>query len=500
MIVYLLVALFVIGFCLTIVYSFKKRLEAVRRTAAMVLFLGLVVVSGWLVSYANRLWVDALLFVNLYQLFNIYRLGFSRVRIDYLQNIGRKTAIRLIELQLLIVLAGSLLSESAYLYRIRWTVTAAVALAVSLILLMSTWRQTRTTKRIKQNTALLDSQAPTLSVAIPARNESDSLYNCLESLIACDYPKLEILVLDDNSSSRRVPEIVKSFAHNGVEFIAGQPIRSGWLAKNWAYEQLLNAANGELILFCGADTRFTPESLRFLVSALLSRKKTMISVLPKNYIASGILPPLVQPLRYMWEISLPRRAFKRPPVLSTCWLSSAAFLRQSGGFAAISNRVVCESYFARLAVKSDGYSFLLYDGVQSEKTYPDQIETAVRLRYPQLHRQPELVALLSIIELILLLGTLPMAVAGLLTHNLWLVVLAVAAFGVYGINFGLVSRITYRLYSPGSIISWPVAVGLDLYLMHLSMWRYEFGKVLWKGRSVAPPVMHQKDTKIDAPV
>ena len=44
------------------------------------------------------------------------------------------------------------------------------------------------------------SSLPLLSVLIPARNEEKRIGPCLESLLASDYPHLEILVLDDHSS------------------------------------------------------------------------------------------------------------------------------------------------------------------------------------------------------------------------------------------------------------------------------------------------------------
>ncbi|MBC7317136.1 MAG: glycosyltransferase, partial [Chloroflexi bacterium] len=46
----------------------------------------------------------------------------------------------------------------------------------------------------------LPADRPLVSVLIPARNEARNIGACLESLVAQDYPNLEILVLDDDSS------------------------------------------------------------------------------------------------------------------------------------------------------------------------------------------------------------------------------------------------------------------------------------------------------------
>src|SRR5581483_6031569 len=110
---------------------------------------------------------------------------------------------------------------------------------------------------------------------------------------------------------------------------------------------------------------------------------------------------LLQPMRYAWELALPRGMFRRPPVLSTCWIIRRDVLEMSGGFSAVSRSIVPESYFARMSAIHDGYSFMQSNegiGVTSTKLLHDQLQTVIRTRYPQVHRRPELVALLSLVE------------------------------------------------------------------------------------------------------
>ena len=51
--------------------------------------------------------------------------------------------------------------------------------------------------------------------------------------IASDYPKLEIIVLDDCSQDRTA-EIIRNFAHDGVRFIQSEDNKDNWLDKNKA--------------------------------------------------------------------------------------------------------------------------------------------------------------------------------------------------------------------------------------------------------------------------
>lgn len=467
-------------------WRFKKTLSLLA--VILVSLISLLVT----VDYASWLWAYLLVIISGYRLFVYYRMSYSHIESKYLQRISRLSVLRLWLLELLDLFIGIILVSRGAIYHDRLVIVSFLSFLMATILLVSTIRHIRVTARIKVNTKVVDKQAPTLTIAIPARNETDSLNECLISLLACDYPKLEILVLDDASTTKRTPEIIRSFAHDGVVFVAGQPAGGEWLAKNWAYQQLLNAANGDVILFCGADTRFSKESLRFLVSVLESRNKSVISILPKNERPKKLKQRVYQPLRYAWEICLPRRSFSRPPVLSTCWLAKRRYLNNLGGFSAVSHRVVCESYFAQRSAKEDQYSFFQYDGVISDKLTSDQFETALRLRYPQLHRQPEFVALISLLEAVFMLGSIPLFFYCILEGIYGLALLNALSFILFGLTYFLVEDTAYRFQANKSVIAWPYIILLDIWLMHLSMWRYEFGTVLWKGRSVAPPVIGVK--------
>ncbi len=342
---------------------------------------------------------------------------------------------------------------------------------------------------------LTDSQLPTLTVAIPARNETEDLQRLLESLVASTYPKLEILVLDDCSTQRRTPEIIKGFAQDGVRFVEGQPTKDGWLAKNQAYQQLLEEANGEYVLFCGADVRFEPQTLKNLVMLMTEKKKSMMSVMPRNILPRFLQldASLIQPMRYAWEIAPPRKLFKRPPVLSTCWIAKREFLLATGGLSAVSRSIVPETYFARQAARHDGYGFRYTNeaiGLTSHKAVTDQRDTATRTKYPQLHRRPELVLILTLGELFGLVMPFLFLITAIIYPELrMLLVLSGASCATLVAWYLTVCAMTYRKPDVRSLVSLPFAAVLDVALLNYSMLKYEFSVVLWKDRNVCIPVM-----------
>ncbi|MDB5166308.1 MAG: glycosyltransferase family 2 protein [Candidatus Saccharibacteria bacterium] len=432
--------------------------------------------------------VGAYLFalINCYRVFNYGRIIEGRLHEAYLLASVRRAALWL--------LAGGVLSFGLAAWNTAISIwIIGLQILAGAVVFMSTRRQTRTTT--PSATLLPNGQLPTVTVAIPARNETDDLAACLDSVLASDYQKLEILVLDDNSRAKAA-EVIRSLAHDGVRFIPGDKPRRNWLAKNQAYQRLAREANGELILFCGVDIRFEPHSIRQLVSELVTSDKQMVCVMPKNESRQG--DPrflLLQPMRYAWELAFPRRFFRRPPVLSSCWLIRRQALKNTGGFAAVTRMIVPEAFFAREMLSHDGYRFLHGNkllGITSRKSVVEQRATAIRTRYPQLHKRPELVCLTTIVALLAFVAPVPMLVNALLyswpsyaTAGLWVAVACQLAAYAKIVQVGFESHLNLNT------MLLPVAVLADIALLNYSMWKYEFSQVIWKGRQVTDTVMHR---------
>ncbi|HXR49615.1 MAG TPA: glycosyltransferase, partial [Verrucomicrobiae bacterium] len=253
---------------------------------ATLLIIALSLLSGTITGAHFSGWAIILLIFSMYRMINLLRLVEGRTQADYLFAVSKRSSLWLIGLQLMVLL----LARINHIYHIRsivWLYALGLfQLVAASTVLASTLRHLRTTKppAIKEHYA--DRDLPTLSVCIPARNETEDLEACLQSLIISNYPKLEILVLDDCSQNKRTPEIIRAFAQDGVRFVDGKVPPERWLAKNYAYKQLVDEASGELLLFCGADTRFQPESLRIMVETLLAKRKTMLSIIPRNKLPS----------------------------------------------------------------------------------------------------------------------------------------------------------------------------------------------------------------------
>jgi glycosyltransferase involved in cell wall biosynthesis len=336
---------------------------------------------------------------------------------------------------------------------------------------------------------------PTLSLLIPARNETDGLDECIEAALKIDYPKLEIIVYDDCSQDK-TPELIKSYAHDGVRFIQGTPPPDNWLPKNHAYDQLAQEATGKLLFFMGVDVRLAEDSISKVVDYVLANNLEMISLLPRRT-GQSLLGTIVQPMRYWLEIALPQFITNRPPVLSTAWLINKNTYKQLGGMKAVTRAIIPETFFARELAKQKKYRFVrASDGlnVLTKKSITEQIATAIRTRYPLVHRRPEYVLLLSLFEVFALLAPFALLIMAAArppfkTHHVVIISLGISAALLVAAHVIITLRTNPKSWWV-SLVSFPFVVLCELILLHISMVRYEFSSVSWKGRNVCLPVMH----------
>lgn len=369
-------------------------------------------------------------------------------------------------------------------------ILSALCLAVAVLLLVGGILSLRRYRLERVKPIGQISHLPTVTLAIPARNETHALDQTLSNAIKSSYPKLEILVLDDCSQDKTA-EIIKSYAQDGVRFVQGKVPADGWLGKNYACKTLAAEASGDIIIFAGVDTHFSENSIGLLISYMRKYSLEMLSTQPQRR-GLDVLPQLLAPLHIIWQALLPITK-RRLPVASTCWAITADSLRRLGGFDAVRNNVFPETFFARQLFAKNAYRYLLSDqtlGVTTRKKVQSQVETTTRTMYPFFQRRVPAVLLLTVLASLLLLFPYAVVVwqlgAGQWSATGWVCLTAIVLQLLA--HLLAVYFITPRLW-PIVTLALPLQIVWELLLINFSMLLFEFSEVNWKGRNVCYPVI-----------
>lgn len=122
---------------------------------------------------------------------------------------------------------------------------------------------------------------PLLSVVVPARDEEADIENCLRSILASDYPHLELIVVNDRSADGTGGIIDRVAAQDArVRPVHIQVLPEGWLGKNHALQTGADLARGEYLLFTDGDILFEPECLKRAVNFMRESKVDHLALIP----------------------------------------------------------------------------------------------------------------------------------------------------------------------------------------------------------------------------
>ena len=122
---------------------------------------------------------------------------------------------------------------------------------------------------------------PSITVIIPARNEAADIAATLHSLLAQDYPNLQIIAVDDRSTDQ-TGAIIDSIATQHPEKLRALHVTElpeGWLGKTHAMALAARQAVTDYLLFTDADVLFHPTAIRLaLANAVATSADHLITV------------------------------------------------------------------------------------------------------------------------------------------------------------------------------------------------------------------------------
>ncbi len=112
-------------------------------------------------------------------------------------------------------------------------------------------------------TPLKDEACPPVSILFAARDEAEKLPEALETMLSLDYPRYEVVAVDDRSKDA-TEQILGSAAARDPRLrrVRVDSLPDSWLGKPHALQQAYEHSTGEWLVFTDADVHFEPDALR----------------------------------------------------------------------------------------------------------------------------------------------------------------------------------------------------------------------------------------------
>jgi hypothetical protein len=155
---------------------------------------------------------------------------------------------------------------------------------------------------------------PLLSVVVPSKDEAANVERATRSLLGQDYPKLEVVAVDDRSRDETgviLDRLASADPRLTVVHVAELP--AGWLGKNHASHVGATRARGDWLLFTDGDVAFARDALRRAIAYAEAKRLGHLVASPR-LIAPGFLErafvatfTLFANMRFrIWDLRRPR--------------------------------------------------------------------------------------------------------------------------------------------------------------------------------------------------
>jgi len=351
---------------------------------------------------------------------------------------------------------------------------------------------------------LNNSGKPLISVLIPCRNEQDNIGNCLDSFLQQTYSNIEIIVLDDDSdddTGNILAQYMASFPN--ISVIQGKPLPEGWTGKNWACHQLYDASEGEVLLYCDADTTVDSTLTNDALGELIRCNLGFITILPQRDSTNLFDRCVWSFTRWVMASWVPLwLAYQTRVRIFAIGFGQFLMLRRTaydeiGGYESLRGNSLDDFEIAR-RIQSSGTPWRVYNGIgrlmtASYQSTKDAVEGYGKSIFPALGSNV-FVLLLSWLLLANLTWT-PVIVLVMESINVITLStdqLQLASFSVAAVLVSWASAAVKLKISTPLTVLYPIAITSVLYTSLASYIGIRYGTMMWKNR-----VIHKADEVLD---
>jgi chlorobactene glucosyltransferase len=351
------------------------------------------------------------------------------------------------------------------------------------------------------NLALQANNAPLVSVLVPARNEEHRvLADCIHSILAQDYGRLEIIAVNDRSTDA-TGAILESLARadGRMRLIEGAEPPPGWLGKAYAMHQAFSQARGQWILATDADMIFDNTVLRTAVATTLEREADAMTLIP-HFEAGSFWERVMIPtwawallmFTVLYRVNNPKS--KGAVGIGGFFLMRRRTLERAGGYEALKDEVLEDVRLAEMIKRSGGSLLAEYaPSLLSTRMYRSFGEmwecctknwfSGVKFSLPFAMWGVFSTYLIAVVPPLIALAS-AIGIATGASANLWRLFVPAALSWLMQI-FVLVTVSIRSEVHPAYALTAPLGLGVLYAMLFDSSMRITIGKgVRWKGRRV----------------
>jgi len=215
------------------------------------------------------------------------------------------------------------------------------------------------------------SNAPLISVCIPARDEERNIRACVEAVLNQTYPNFEVVAIDDRSTDSTL-EILHSIQNDKLKIVSGSDLPLGWAGKPHALYQAAKSARGDWLCFIDADTFLAPEALSSCYAKAVKTNADLFTMMTFQITVTfweRVVLPLVMTAL---SVGFSPRKVNDPTRKDAIANGQFIFIKRSvynaiGGHASVKDQIVEDKAISE-KVKWGGYRLIVADGMQVART------------------------------------------------------------------------------------------------------------------------------------
>ena len=220
-----------------------------------------------------------------------------------------------------------------------------------------------------------DSHVPSVSIVVPAYNESVLIARTVASLAASEYQDFDLVVVDDGS----VDDTAEIVERLGLERV--RVVRQRNEGKAAALNTGIRLTKGEIVVMVDADTIFEPETLRRLVQPFADREVGAVSGNAKVGNRRTMLGRW-QHIEYVIGFNLDRRMYEVLQCTPTVPGAVGAFRREVlAAVGGVSGATLAEDTDLTLAIGRSGRRVVYVEDARAWTEAPANLSGLWRQRY-----------------------------------------------------------------------------------------------------------------------